>query len=310
MGVKYSATKGYDAAQGAAFFQTLKRIGERDKVVIPGFLSTHPDPGDRERTIVQLARQYERPNSARAVGEDDLLSHIDGLVVGTDPREGFVRNNTFYHPGLAFQFPVPRGWKVENTKSAVLLADPQKQAVMVFEPAPGRSAREAAAKVANSQGVKIVRSENRRINGADAVALLAQANTGQGTAALLNYFIEQKGRVYSFAGLTGASRIGSYSSLFENVVKGFSRVEDSEVLNAQPTRLAIVTVDRPAPFASLIPTGKLGDLTPEDLAIINQVELNQVIPAGKKVKVPREGGGGSGNGRSEPSQSRQSRPLP
>src|SRR6185503_7610042 len=149
-----------------------------------------------------------------------------GLVVGDNPREGFVRGNTFYHPALQFQFPIPRGWKVQNEKDAVMLSDPQRQAVMVFELAPARTAREAAQKFANMQGIKVVQSQSTRINGADAIALVAQANTQQGTAGLLNYFIERNGRVYSFAGLTSASRVRSFSGLFQQVVGGFDRVND------------------------------------------------------------------------------------
>jgi predicted Zn-dependent protease len=293
LGVKYAETKGYDAAQGAGFFRTLKRIGARDGLTIPSWLSSHPDPGARETAVIKLAQQYDRPNEAEVIGEDELLAQLDGMVIGDNPREGFVRGNTFYHPELAFQFPVPQGWKIQNEKDSVMLADPQRRAVMVFELAPGGTAREAAAKFANAQGVKIVRSQNTRINGADAVALVGQANTQQGTVGLLNYFIERGGRVYSFAGLTSASRLNALSDTFERVVSGFNEVRDRDVLNVEPTRLAVMTVDRAAPFSSFIPTGELGTVTPEDLAILNQVELNQTIPAGTKIKVPRGGDGTS-----------------
>jgi predicted Zn-dependent protease len=109
----------------------------------------------------------------------------------------------------------------------------------------------------------------------------------------VNYFIEQDGKVYSFGGLTSASRLNALSGTFEQVVRGFGEVRDRDVLNVQPTRLAVMTVDRPAPFSSFIPTGELGTVTPEDLAILNQVELNQTIPAGTKIKVPRQGSGTS-----------------
>ena len=291
LGVKYAENKGYDAAQGAGFFQTLKRIGTRDGLTIPSWMSSHPDPGAREQAVLKMAREYDRPNKAEVIGEEELLSQLDGMVVGDNPREGFVRGNTFYHPELAFQFPVPQGWKVQNEKDAVLLADPQKQAVMVFELAPARTAREAASKFANAQGIKVVQSRNTTINGAPAVSLVAQANTQQGTAGILNYFIERDGRVYSFSGMTSASRVSAFADTLAQVVNRFDRVTDRQVLNVQPTTLAIMTVDRPAPFSSFIPTSDLGTLTPEDLAILNQVELNQTIPAGTKIKVPREGTG-------------------
>jgi predicted Zn-dependent protease len=85
--------------------------------------------------------------------------------------------------------------------------------------------------------------------------------------------------------------VNAFSDTFDQVVNRFSRVTDRDILDVQPTRLAVMTVDRSAPFSSFIPTGSLGTLTPEDLAILNQVELGQTIPAGAKIKVPREGSG-------------------
>src|SRR5690606_29236122 len=51
LGVEYSAKSGYDASQGAAFFTTLKRLSEASGSSIPAFMSSHPDPGDREVDI-------------------------------------------------------------------------------------------------------------------------------------------------------------------------------------------------------------------------------------------------------------------
>ena len=79
-------------------------------------------------------------------------------MVGNDPREGFVEGNTFYHPKLRFQFPVPPGWKVKNEKAFVLMSSPDKKAAMIFELAPASSAREAAALFGKDQGVRIIQS--------------------------------------------------------------------------------------------------------------------------------------------------------
>lgn len=49
LGVEYAAKTGYAAAEGAAFFTSLKRISERSGQALPNLLSTHPDPGEREK---------------------------------------------------------------------------------------------------------------------------------------------------------------------------------------------------------------------------------------------------------------------
>jgi len=105
----------------------------------------------------------------------------------------------------------------------------------------------------------------------------------------MNYFIEYNGRVYSFRGMTSAQRLSSYTPQFQRAITGFNRVTDSDVVSVRPSRLAVVTADRTAPFASFLPTSDVPGMTAQDIAILNQVEMSQTIPAGKKIKLPRSG---------------------
>ncbi len=290
LGVGWAAEKGYDAAQSAAFFQTLKRLGERDGLTLPAWQSTHPDPGEREQTVTAIAAERTPPGAILRVGEEDLLQQIEGMVVGEDPREGYVQGNAFYHPELRFQFPIPSGWNVQNEKAAVMMTSPNRDAMMSFRLTPERSARAAAEKFASTQGLRALDSKATTVNGQNAMAIVGQANTQQGTVGLLNYFIEHNGRVYSFMGMTGAQRLSSHSDQFQRAMTGFRRLTDPSKINASPARLAVVTADRTAPFASFVPTSDIYGITAEELAILNQVQLNETIRAGKKIKLPQIGG--------------------
>src|SRR5438552_8558485 len=55
LGVKYATAAGYDPREIPATYATLKRISERAGSTLPAFLSTHPDPGDRETRTRALA---------------------------------------------------------------------------------------------------------------------------------------------------------------------------------------------------------------------------------------------------------------
>jgi predicted Zn-dependent protease len=286
LGVKYAALRGYDAAEAAAFFDTLRRIGDKEGMRLPSWQSTHPDPGEREVTVTKLAQQYAGPMAIQTVGEDEFLSRIQGMVIGENPREGFVQNGRFYHPDLRFQFPVPSGWTVRNEPAAVMLADPNRRALMTFELAPARTAREAAEKFAQVQGVKVLQSVPTTVNGMAAYTVQASAQTQQGALGLLNYFIERDGRVFSFMGFSAAQQLGNYVPVFQNLVRGFGDVADPGILNVQPARVRIVQVPTSAPFRSFVRDQLPAGLTAEDLAIINQVRLDQQIPAGTKLKLP------------------------
>src|SRR5690606_22769979 len=91
LGVEYSTKIGYDAAEMAGFFTTLDRLSSQSGEELPTFLSTHPDPADREAKVAKLAADWKRKSKAEAlrVNRDNYLKMIDGLVYGDDPKQGF-----------------------------------------------------------------------------------------------------------------------------------------------------------------------------------------------------------------------------
>lgn len=62
LGVQYAAREGYDAAEGAEFFRSLQRISEQQGAILPSWQATHPDPGEREQTILRQASARHRCN--------------------------------------------------------------------------------------------------------------------------------------------------------------------------------------------------------------------------------------------------------
>ena len=95
---------------------------------IPPFMSTHPDPGDREIRTAQLAEQAAAGKSGLRIGQRDYLRHLEGVVYGHDPREGYFEGARFFQPALDFQIDFPAGWKQQNSRAAVLAAEPSSAA--------------------------------------------------------------------------------------------------------------------------------------------------------------------------------------
>jgi predicted Zn-dependent protease len=141
LGVEYSTKAGYDAAEMAAFFGTLKRLGEEGGQSLPSFLSTHPDPGDRENRVRALAAEWQQKVAYQPLGKQpyEYLRRIDGLVYGDDPRQGYVEGGMFYHPALRFQFPIPANWQLVNSASTVWIVSPDEQAIIQLRLAEGDS---------------------------------------------------------------------------------------------------------------------------------------------------------------------------
>jgi predicted Zn-dependent protease len=291
LGVSYAKRAGYAAAESAKFFHSLQRISAAEGKAIPSWQSTHPDPGDRAKRVQEIAaKTATATGAAPLVGEDEFLRQIQGIVVGDDPREGFVRNGVFYHPGLRFQFPVAQGWKVDNQKAAVVMADPNGKALMGMRLAPEARARDAAAKFVEGAKVQVVASGDTMINGMPATVIIGQATVEQGTVGVFNTFVEMGGRVYSFLGYSPAEVFQQMRSTFQSVAGGFSPLLDPNAANVQPARLRLVRADRSAPFASFVPASLPNNLTAEALAIMNQVELNQPVAPGQVLKIPDASG--------------------
>ena len=139
--------KDCDAQQMADFFGTLQRLQKQSGAEeVPDFLSTHPNPGDRQRDVEKLAAEWRKKTkgSNLKVNRDSYLKMIDGIIYGDDPRQGFTEGNVFYHPVMKFQFPYPSSWMIQNTPEQVQFGSKDGKAMMLFTLAKGSSLENAA----------------------------------------------------------------------------------------------------------------------------------------------------------------------
>jgi len=291
LGVEYAARAGYDAAEGAEFFTSLKRKSEQSGQDIPTWQSTHPDPGQREDTIVELAREWDGKVGGpppRARNQEAYYAAIEDVVLGQNPRNGFVENDVFYHPDLEFRFPVPAGWQTQNQASQVAMIQPNQEAYVVFRIAQTETPAAAAAEFTGQEGLTVVEQRTTQVNGHEARRVLAEGQTQQGeTVRALAYFIAYDDQVYSFQGLTTGPQYDTYRSALERPMTGFDALRDPDKLNVQPTRLAIRPAPRADAFRAFVDEDALpDDLSANDLAIINQVQLDERIEQGRPLKLP------------------------
>jgi predicted Zn-dependent protease len=285
-GVEYAAMAGYDASQGAAFFESLDRIQEQSGAVIPTWQSTHPDPGEREERILDLADRYQQA-SAGEVDQEAYYSMLEGAVLGEDPRQGFVEDGTFYHPELRFRFPVPTNYRVQNTPVQVILVEPNQQAIMGLSFAQENSAQAAARAFAGQEGLQVLDSGSDRINGKTASFVLADAQTQQGAVRVLSYFIEHGGNVYSFLGYAAQQNFDTHADTFRRTMGGFDDLTDRRILSVEPSRINVVQASRTAAFREFVPAQLPEQFTPESLAILNQIQLDETVQRGQPLKLPR-----------------------
>lgn len=286
LGVEYSTKIGYNAHEMADFFNTLQRKQEEAGQSIPNFLSTHPNPQDRFTTVHKLADQWQKKigKTDLEVNRDSYLRMIDGIVYGEDPRQGYVENSVFYHPVMKFRYPIPRGWKVQNTPQQVQMAPDNGEAMMILTLSGERSLDAAAKAVLEGYQLNLVESERTTVNGMPAIVMVADQQQQNQTLRTLTYVIEGDGRIYNFIGVTLQNNFNNFLSTFRGTMGGFSRLTDASKINVQPDRVRIKTVDSAGTLESALRRHGVSGDELHDLAVLNGMELNDQVTRGMLIK--------------------------
>lgn len=294
LGVEYSSKIRYDAHKMADFFNVLKKMQMgSDHGGVPTFMSTHPDPGDRYNAVNRKATQWQDSlNYADwKVNQDHYLHLIDGLVYGEDPRQGYVEANMFYHPQMRFKFPVPPGWKLENSPLQVQMAPADGKSVMIFTMAQQKSLDEAAQQTLEQLKLSVLNSKRTSVNGFPAIGVVSQQvsqnqQTGQQQAIkVLSYFIDYNNQIFVFHGVAAEADFNSYYRIFESTMVNFDRLNEASKLNVKPRRIKIQTVKRSGTFAQALSYFGVPQQQMKELALLNNIELNDRVPQGKLIKI-------------------------
>lgn len=297
LGVEYSTKIGYDAAEMADFFQTLDRLGGQSGQEVPTFLSTHPDPADREQRVAKLAADWRKKAGAQdlEVNREGYLRMIDGLIYGEDPKQGFVENNVFYHPVLRFQFAIPGGWQVQNTPQQVQMAPKDGRAVMMLTLAKGSSLENAAQTAVQNYGIKVLDSKQTTVNGLPAMIVVGdqvpqqqqqqQQQQGQPSVRLMMYFIQHGQNIYHLIGASTQQDFNSYSQLFQSTMNTFSELNDRSKIDKQPERVRVKTVPSSGTLGQAFTRLGVDQKRMEDLAILNGMTLTDPVQSGMLIKV-------------------------
>ncbi len=297
LGLRYSGRLHYDPEQSAKTMELLDMVSQQSpQGRMPSWLSTHPDPGDRYKTL--LAEIQKERLAGQKVNREGYLRLLNGVTFGEDPREGFFRGDTFYHPGLGFQIRMPRGFKGQNTKQAVVAASPQGDAVVQLTLARGTSAEQASRTFSGRTNLQPGDFRRTSLNGLSAVTGEFQATSDQTPVSGIAAFVELQGHVFQILGYSGTSEWSQYRSALSDAIASFGPLRDRSAATAQPRRVELVTPDRDMNVAEF--NRRYPSTVPEaTVAVINQLQPNDVLKAGQLAKrvvggqgLPTEAGGG------------------
>jgi len=292
LGVEYSTKLGFDAKEMAEFFNTLKRQGEQAGQALPSLLSTHPDPGERNTTVAQLATEWRQKTGLTnpKINRESYLRMIEGMVYGEDPREGFLENNVFYHPQLRFQFPVPNGWQYQNSPQQVQMASPDGKAIMILMLAQGNNLQQAASTTLQQFGLQAIGSRETTVNGLPALVVEAQQQQQQQhqqgpPLRTLSYFILYNNTIYHLIGASAATDFNAYGNVFLGTMQGFRTLTDASKINRKPERVRLRTTTQAATLEQVLRNYNTPQNRLQELAILNGMLLTDRVAAGTMIKV-------------------------
>ena len=297
LGVEYSSKIKYDATQMAGFFNTLSRQSEAAGAEeLPDFLSTHPNPGDRNVAVAKLATEWKKTLNLTnpQINRDIYLKRIEGLVYGEDPRQGYLENNVFYHPELKFQFNVPQGWKYQNTPQRVQMAPQDGQALMFMTLAPGKSLQEAGQALLQQNNLQLMESKELTVNGMNALAIVADAKQDpqqqqqqqqQQPVRTISYLIDYGNMIYLIMGASATATFNNYSGYFTNTMQSFKRLTDAAKINKKPERIRLRTVTSNSTLEQALRSFKVTDKRMEELAILNGMLRTAAVTKGMTLKI-------------------------
>jgi predicted Zn-dependent protease len=290
LGVRYATRAGYDPREIPATYASLKQLDEQSGQSLPGFLSTHPDPGTREVTTQQLADAAvvgKAAGSLRIAGVEYKRELAD-LVYGDDPREGFVEAGAFYHPGLGFQLRFPAGWKIQNSQQAVtgVSADQNAAVEMTLAQAGGTVSPAEYVRALQQKGaISSSQGGNGQVNAWNAwigqIVIPKEGTTG--TPLHAAWVARDAGRYFQFLGAPGDA---TGQPDFHSTLMSFKNLTDPALLGRLPNRVALVTVAQPSATVATVANGAGRLAIPmEEVAFLNHTTTDAIVHSGFLLKI-------------------------
>lgn len=285
LGLRYMRRAGYDPRQMPGVFTLLDRVSQASGGgQVPEWLETHPNPEHRFETISQAVSLIPRDSLGTEVDRAAYLHQVDGIVYGQDPREGYFQGTTFVAPALAFRLRFPSDWKTANQHDAVIGASAAGDAALEIRVADEPTAGQAAQAFFAQGGVSGGAPATMQIDGMSGTGGEFVATTQDGTTLRgMAVFVTHHGAVLRLLGYTTASSWAGYAGAIRQSIGSFTPETDPAVLNVQPARLQVRTVDRAmtlAQFAQRYPAA----ISLQELALINQAQPDTRYAVGDMVK--------------------------
>ncbi len=294
LGIRYATAAGWDPREIPNTYAMLKRISERGGSSLPFYLSTHPDPGDREQRTTAEALQAVQGKSGLVVNHRGYVERVRGIVYGDDPRQGYVEDGRFYAPSLGVEMTLPAGWTTQNSRSMFAAVEPKQAAMLQLAVAANAGALGPADFVAK------LRSDGH-ISGADGGELaiggwpawsgrVAVPGSNGAAAQILDatWVRQSPERMFQCLGQSASAGDANERAIVASA-RSLRAIQEAARLTPTPQRLRLVAAPASGTLAALFPRLGASALALEDTAILNGVDANTSFGTGQWIKLVEPG---------------------
>jgi predicted Zn-dependent protease len=291
LGIRYSTAAGYDPREVPATYAMLKRMGEQSGQNLPNFLSTHPDPGDRETRTRALATEAAAGKSGLVINGRYFVESLDGLVYGSDPRHGYFDDDVFLHPEMRFQMRFPAGWTHQNTQSAVQAVSPDQKAGMQLTLAQaGDFTPEGFVLELQRRGsIAAARGNAETIGGYRAwVGVVTVVKNGAESRLAAGFIRQTPERMFQILGSSAVAADANESAILASA-RSVRPLSDPARIGVQPDRVHVLAAPAAGSFESIVEAQGTQAIDLQETAILNNAFADEQVFKNQLVKIVRAG---------------------
>ena len=288
LGVEYATEAGYDTYEMAKFFKILDRLEKEQHFHLPEWFATHPSPPHRIKKVKILTAQWQKRVHYKKfiIGKVRYLKHIDGILFGKDKRYGYVEGNTYYHPIMRFTFKFPKGWKLVDTNSYILVYYPKfKKIQILITISKEKYLHKAVEKfIARTPG-KLIYMRKITINGYPAFEIMKYAKLKGEAYNIKTYFIDFEDKIFVINSKVPIALLPLYNKKISMPAKTFKKLNDPKKIYIKNTYVKVVKAYKTATLKELLKHYHVRKKYFNKIALINGIYLNDKIEKGELFKI-------------------------
>ena len=159
------------------------------------------------------------------------------------------------------------------------------KAVVIFSMVQGATPQEASTKFTTDNTVTVSETKNITVNGMNAVRTTGVIPQGEDKIAIESHFIQKGTSVFAFHGISAPADNAAYTGAFSTVATGFNTVTDANLKDVSPAHIEVRSVDRNKLLSKVFSDFGVPESRLDELAVINGMELYDMIQAGTRIKI-------------------------